>query len=96
MTALPDEWLESPLYIGVAVLHDVRHVIEVPVMRGETAIGGDDQFCDERPRSRLLPLKRRHAYHVLAADPGVSGVDPRNAIWPLRRPSKNSHVLRAS
>jgi hypothetical protein len=53
MTALPDEWLESPLSTGVAVLHDVRHVIEVPVMRGRNC-HRDDQFCDERPRSRLL------------------------------------------
>jgi len=34
-----EEWLESPLYTSVSVLHDVRHVIEVPVVRGETMVG---------------------------------------------------------
>ena len=34
-----EEWLESPLYTNVSILHDVRHVIEVPVVRGETVIG---------------------------------------------------------
>jgi DNA-binding CsgD family transcriptional regulator len=34
-----EEWLESPLYTNVACLHDVRHVVEVPVVRGDTMIG---------------------------------------------------------
>jgi DNA-binding CsgD family transcriptional regulator/GAF domain-containing protein len=34
-----EEWLESPLYTSVSVLHDVRHVVEVPVVRGQTVIG---------------------------------------------------------
>jgi DNA-binding CsgD family transcriptional regulator/GAF domain-containing protein len=34
-----EEWLESPLYTSVAVLHDLRHVIEVPVVSGETVVG---------------------------------------------------------
>jgi DNA-binding CsgD family transcriptional regulator/GAF domain-containing protein len=33
------EWLESPLYTSVSILHDIRHVIEVPVMCGETVVG---------------------------------------------------------
>jgi DNA-binding CsgD family transcriptional regulator/GAF domain-containing protein len=34
-----EEWLESPLYTSVSVLHDFRHVVEVPVVRGESVIG---------------------------------------------------------
>jgi DNA-binding CsgD family transcriptional regulator len=34
-----EEWLESPLYTNVACLHDVRHVVEVPVVHGDTMIG---------------------------------------------------------
>jgi DNA-binding CsgD family transcriptional regulator/GAF domain-containing protein len=34
-----EEWLESPLYTNVSYLHDVRHVVEVPVVHGDTMIG---------------------------------------------------------
>ena len=34
-----EEWLESPLYTSVVCMHDIRHVVEVPVARGETMIG---------------------------------------------------------
>jgi DNA-binding CsgD family transcriptional regulator/GAF domain-containing protein len=34
-----EEWLESPLYTHVSFLHDLRHVVEVPVVRGESMIG---------------------------------------------------------
>jgi DNA-binding CsgD family transcriptional regulator len=34
-----EEWLESPLYTNISVLHDIRHVVEVPVVCGETMIG---------------------------------------------------------
>jgi DNA-binding CsgD family transcriptional regulator/GAF domain-containing protein len=34
-----EEWLESPLYTNVAFLHDVRHVVEVPVVHGDNMIG---------------------------------------------------------
>jgi DNA-binding CsgD family transcriptional regulator len=34
-----EEWLESPLYTNVAVLHDLRHVVEVPVVYAEELIG---------------------------------------------------------
>jgi DNA-binding CsgD family transcriptional regulator len=34
-----EEWLESPLYTNVSFLHDVRHVVEVPVVHGDTMIG---------------------------------------------------------
>ena len=34
-----EEWLESPLYTSVSFLHDLRHVVEVPVVHGEDVIG---------------------------------------------------------
>jgi DNA-binding CsgD family transcriptional regulator len=34
-----EEWLESPLYTKVAFLHDVRHVVDVPVVHGDNMIG---------------------------------------------------------
>jgi DNA-binding CsgD family transcriptional regulator len=34
-----DEWLESPLFTDIAFLHDVRHLVEVPVACGEDIIG---------------------------------------------------------
>jgi DNA-binding CsgD family transcriptional regulator/GAF domain-containing protein len=34
-----EEWLESPLYTHVSFLHDVRHVVEVPVVHGDNMIG---------------------------------------------------------
>jgi DNA-binding CsgD family transcriptional regulator/GAF domain-containing protein len=34
-----EEWLESPLYTNVSFLHDFRHVVEVPVVRGDSMIG---------------------------------------------------------
>lgn len=34
-----DEWLESPVYTSIVSLHDMRHVIEVPVTCRETLVG---------------------------------------------------------
>jgi DNA-binding CsgD family transcriptional regulator/GAF domain-containing protein len=34
-----EEWLESPLYTSVSILHDFRHVIEVPILCGEAVVG---------------------------------------------------------
>jgi DNA-binding CsgD family transcriptional regulator/GAF domain-containing protein len=34
-----EEWVESPLYTSVLTLHDMRHVIEVPVMSRQTVVG---------------------------------------------------------
>jgi len=34
-----EEWLESPLYTSVSVLHDMRHMVEAPVVHGESVIG---------------------------------------------------------
>jgi DNA-binding CsgD family transcriptional regulator/GAF domain-containing protein len=34
-----DEWLESPLYTSVVRAHDIRHVIQVPVVCGDRVIG---------------------------------------------------------
>jgi DNA-binding CsgD family transcriptional regulator len=34
-----EEWLESPIYTSVVSLHDMRHVIQVPIRCGETVVG---------------------------------------------------------
>jgi DNA-binding CsgD family transcriptional regulator/GAF domain-containing protein len=34
-----EEWLDSPLYTSVVWMHDMRHVVQVPVVCGETMIG---------------------------------------------------------
>lgn len=34
-----EEYLESPVYTSVVHMHDIRHVIEVPVVSGEVMIG---------------------------------------------------------
>lgn len=45
-----EEWLESPLYTSVSVLHDFRHVVEVPVVRGESVIGSINFATSEPDR----------------------------------------------
>jgi DNA-binding CsgD family transcriptional regulator/GAF domain-containing protein len=34
-----EEWLESPVYTSILILHDIRHVVVVPVMSGQTVVG---------------------------------------------------------
>ena len=34
-----DEWLENPLYTKVAYLHDIRHVIQAPVLNRDGLVG---------------------------------------------------------
>jgi DNA-binding CsgD family transcriptional regulator len=34
-----EEWLESPLYTSIVSMHDLRHVVQVPVLCGESVIG---------------------------------------------------------
>jgi DNA-binding CsgD family transcriptional regulator len=34
-----EEWLESPVYTSVVSMHDMRHVVQVPVVCGEEMIG---------------------------------------------------------
>ncbi len=34
-----EEWLESPVYTSVVCMHDMRHVVQVPVVCGEEMIG---------------------------------------------------------
>ena len=45
-----EEWLETPLYTSVSVLHDFRHVVEVPVVRGESVIGSINFATSEPDR----------------------------------------------
>jgi DNA-binding CsgD family transcriptional regulator len=33
------EWLESPVYTSILILHDIRHVVVVPVMSRQTVVG---------------------------------------------------------
>jgi len=34
-----EEWLDSPLYTSVVSMHDMRHVVQVPVVCGEIVVG---------------------------------------------------------
>jgi len=34
-----EEWLESPVYTSVVSMHDMRHVVQVPVVCGEIVVG---------------------------------------------------------
>jgi DNA-binding CsgD family transcriptional regulator len=34
-----EEFLESPVYTSIASMHDMRHIVQVPVVCGETIIG---------------------------------------------------------
>src|SRR5215831_20927025 len=34
-----EEWLESPVYTSIVSMHDMRHVVQVPVVHGDAMIG---------------------------------------------------------
>jgi DNA-binding CsgD family transcriptional regulator/GAF domain-containing protein len=34
-----EEFLESPIYTSIASMHDIRHIVQVPVVCGETVVG---------------------------------------------------------
>jgi DNA-binding CsgD family transcriptional regulator len=34
-----EEWLESPVYTSIVSMHDMRHVVQAPVLLGQTVVG---------------------------------------------------------
>jgi DNA-binding CsgD family transcriptional regulator len=35
----PEEWLESPVYTSIVSMHDMRHVVQAPILLGQTVVG---------------------------------------------------------
>jgi DNA-binding CsgD family transcriptional regulator len=45
-----EEWLESPVYTSIVSMHDMRHVVQAPVVYGETMIGTINLGTSEQDR----------------------------------------------